>query len=109
MPNGPLAIILNLNCHGLWKKRKKTKNEPVLVASLFVCVYFCIYSWLTIVQPMMCTGNQFDCSAGDRTQMPADQIYLVVPLFLCSVMLLFTCTALGAAGPPADQISGWRS
>jgi energy-coupling factor transporter ATP-binding protein EcfA2 len=74
----------------LEKSVRKQKANRYFVASLIVCVYFCIYSWLTI-------GATDDVSLATNsvplpligTKMPGDQIYLVLPLLLCSVYAYF--------------------
>jgi len=74
----------------LEKSVRKQKTNRYFVASLLVCVYFCIYSWLTIAATndvSLATNSVSLPIIG--TRMPGDQIYLVLPLFLCSVYAYF--------------------
>jgi len=68
----------------------KQKTNRSFVVSLLVCVYLCIYSWLTIKATddvSLATNSASLPIIG--TRMPADQVYLVLPLLLCSVYAYF--------------------
>ena len=68
----------------------KQKANRSFVVSLLVCVYLCIYAWLTIKATddvSLATNSAFLPIIG--TRMPADQVYLVLPLLLCSVYAYF--------------------
>jgi hypothetical protein len=74
----------------LEKSVRKQKTNRYFVASLLICVYFCIYSWLTIAATgdvSLATNSVALPIIG--TKMPADQIYLVLPLFASSVYAFF--------------------
>lgn len=74
----------------LEKSVKKQKTNKSFVASLAVCVYVCIYSWLTIAAT---DDVSLATNAGSLpiigTRMPTDQIFLVLPVLLCSVYAYF--------------------
>ena len=68
----------------------KQKTNRSFVTSLLVCAYLCIYSWLTIKATddvSLATNSTLLPIIG--TRMPADQVYLVLPLLLCSVYAYF--------------------
>jgi energy-coupling factor transporter ATP-binding protein EcfA2 len=74
----------------LKKSLNKQKTNRAFVASLLVCVYFCIYSWLTIKATddvSLATNSTALPIIG--TRMPTDQLFLVLPLILCSVYAYF--------------------
>jgi energy-coupling factor transporter ATP-binding protein EcfA2 len=74
----------------LEKSVKKQKTNRSFVASLLVCVYCCIYCWLMIAatRDVSLATNSVSLPIIE-TRMPADQIYLVFPLLLCSVYAYF--------------------
>lgn len=74
----------------LEKSAKKQKTNKSFVASLVVCVYFCIYAWLTMAATddvSLATNSGVLPIIG--TRMPIDQIFLVLPLLLCTVYAYF--------------------
>ena len=74
----------------LEKSVRKQKTNKTLVASLLVCVYFCIYSWLAILATdhvALATNSGAWPIIG--THMPTDQMFVVLPIILLSVYACF--------------------
>ena len=68
----------------------KQKTNRSFVTSLLVCACLCIYSWLTITATddvSLATNSTLLPIIG--TGMPADQVYLLLPLLLCSAYAYF--------------------
>jgi energy-coupling factor transporter ATP-binding protein EcfA2 len=74
----------------LEKSVRKQKTNRAFVAALLVCVYGCIYSWLVVA-----TTDDVSLATNSATlpiigtRMPANQIYVVLPLLLGSIYAYF--------------------
>ena len=80
----------NLAMDFLEQSVKKQKTNKMFIISLLVCVYACIYSWLVIATTddvSLATNSTSLPIIG--TKMPADLVYLVLPLVMISIYAWF--------------------
>ena len=74
----------------LEKSVRKQKTNKSFVASLLVCVYFCIYSWLAILATdHVALATNSGILPIIATHMPTDQMFVVLPIILLSVYACF--------------------